>query len=206
MMKKLAVVAFLLCGVVGSVHAEGDAKAGEKKSQVCAACHGADGNSTNAMWPRLAGQNAQYTVKQLKDFKTGSTEDNGRVDASMAGMVANLSEQDMQDLAAFYAKQTVQHEAVPAQYIEMGEALYRGGDAERGVTACIACHGPRGEGMGLAKFPAISGQHVDYTIKQLKAFREGERHNDTNAMMRNIAARMSNTQIEAIAYYLAGLH
>ncbi len=205
-MKKLAALAVLLFSVVGVAQAKGDADAGETKSQVCAACHGADGNSTNPMWPRLAGQNAAYLVKQLQDFKAAATGGKGRMDASMAGMVMNLSEQDMQDIAAYYAKQETQYEAVKAEYLEMGEKLYRGGDVERGVTACTACHGPRGEGLDQAKFPAIAGQHVDYTIKQLQMFRDGSRNNDVNEMMRDIAEKMSDKQIEAIAHYLAGLH
>ncbi len=186
----------------------GDPEAGKAKSLACGACHGADGNSAIPMNPKLAGQHANYLVKQLKEFKeamqTGGKE--GRNNGIM-GMQANLlSEQDMLDIAAYYASQEPQIGAAPENVIAAGEALYRGGDAERKITACIACHGPRGNGMGLAGFPDISGQHAEYTATQLKTFRSGERHNDLNGMMRDIAKKLTDEDIEILSQYLAGLY
>ncbi len=186
----------------------GDAEAGKAKTLVCAACHGTDGNSSIPMNPKLAGQHANYIAKQLQEFKlamqTGGKE--GRNNAIM-GMQANvLSEQDMLDIAAYYQSQESKIGAAPEDVIPSGEALYRGGDAERKITACIACHGPRGNGMGLAGFPDISGQHAEYTAAQLKMFRSGDRNNDMNAMMRDIAKKLTDEDIEILSQYLAGLY
>lgn len=186
----------------------GDAEAGKAKTLVCAACHGTDGNSAIPMNPKLAGQHANYLAKQLKEFKlamqTGGKE--GRNNAIM-GMQANvLSEQDMLDIAAYYQSQEAKIGAAPEDVIPAGESLYRGGDAERKITACIACHGPRGNGMGLAGFPDISGQHAEYTASQLKMFRSGDRNNDLNGMMRDIAKKLTDEDIEILSQYLAGLY
>lgn len=182
------------------IHA-GDAAKGQEKSLVCSACHGTDGNSALGMNPKLAGQSEKYLVKQLKDFKSGD-----RVNAMMSPNAANLSEEDMADLAAYYSSQKVQHTAVADQYIALAQKLYRGGDADRDVPACIACHGAQGNGMPAAGFPAVGGQHPEYTVTTLKSFRDGNRANDENGIMRDIVAKMSDEQIEALANYLAGLH
>jgi cytochrome c553 len=179
----------------------GDAAKGQEKSAVCAACHGTDGNSPLGMNPKLAGQAEKYLVKQLQDFKSKA-----RDNAVMYPMASNLSDQDMADIAAYYSSQKVQHTAVADQYIELAQKLYRGGDADRDVPACIACHGPQGNGMPAAGFPAVGGQHPEYTITTLKSFRDGKRANDENGIMRDIVAKMSDEQIEALANYLAGLH
>lgn len=181
----------------------GDAAKGKEKSVelICGSCHGADGNSVIPANPSLAGQSESYLVKQLKDFKSKA-----RDNAIMSAQAANLTEQDMQDLAAFYASQKVQHMAVASKYIETAQKLYRGGDSDRDIAACIACHGANGEGMPAAGFPAIGGQQPAYTMATLKAFRSGARNNDTNGIMRDIVAKMSDEQIEALSYYLAGLH
>lgn len=187
---------------------KGDPEAGEVKSATCAACHNADGNSALEINPKLAGQHASYLVKQLKEFKlasqTGGKE--GRNNAVMNGMAAALSEQDMLDIAAYFESQTATPGATPEDVIAAGEQLYRGGDMERGITACIACHGPRGDGMGLANFPDISGQHVAYIKSQLEAFRSGQRANDPNGMMRDIAVRLTDADIDILSKYLSGLH
>lgn len=189
-------------------HAQGDAEAGKAKSAACAACHGVDGNSALAMNPKLAGQHEKYLVKQLKDFqlasKTGGEE--GRNNAVMNGMAAPLSEQDILDISAYFASQKGSEGTTPEDVIALGEKLYRGGDLERGITACIACHGPRGNGMSLANFPDISGQHTDYIKSQLEQFRSGQRANDLNGMMRDIAKRMTDDDIEVLSKYLGGLH
>lgn len=207
-MKKLCMLVCLSVGLSASVSAEGDPEAGKAKSAVCAACHGADGNSMIDINPKLAGQHANYLSKQLHEFqlasKTGGAE--GRNNAVMNGMAAPLSEQDIADLSAYFASQEATPGATPEDMVEPGKALYTGGDAERGVTACIACHGPQGNGMQLAGFPDISGQHAAYTAAQLKSFRAGDRANDLNGMMRDIASKLTDKDIEILSNYIAGLH
>jgi len=207
-MKKLCLLLCLSLGMSVSAVAEGDAEAGKAKSAVCAACHGLDGNSMININPKIAGQHEKYLVKQLMEFKLASQTggEEGRNNAVMNGMAAPLSEQDMQDLAAYFASQTPKDGETLEQYVEAGRTLYQGGDESRGVTACIACHGPKGNGMGLAGFPDISGQHKEYTASQLKAFRSGQRHNDMNGMMRDIAMKLTDEDIEILSNYIAGLH
>ncbi len=180
---------------------DGDAEAGESKSTACAACHGPDGNSTNPEWPNLAGQHARYTFQQLKAYKDGT-----RSDPVMMGQVQALDEQDMKDLAVFYAMQTPGVGSADPELAEAGKKLYRGGNLSSGVTACIACHGPRGEGIPTANYPMVSGQHAQYTIAQLRKYRDGERTTDRASMMRDIAARMTDEEIRAVAEYIQGLH
>ena len=207
-MKKLALLLGLTLGFSAVAVAEGDPEAGKNKSVACAACHGNDGNSMIDMNPKLAGQHAKYLVKQLQDFKraaeTGGAE--GRNNAIMNAQAAGLSEQDMIDIAAYFSSQDPQPGSTPEDVIAAGEQLYRGGDLERGITSCIACHGPRGNGMGLANFPDISGQHSAYIKSQLEQFRSGQRANDLNGMMRDIAKRLTDEDIEILSQYLAGLH
>ncbi|GGW96302.1 c-type cytochrome [Alteromonas halophila] len=207
-MKKLCLLVCMSLGLSANVMAKGDAEAGKSKSSVCAACHGPDGNSAIEMNPKLAGQHEGYLTKQLKEFKLASETggEEGRNNAVMNGQAAQLSEQDMMDLAAYFASQDKMSGETPEEFIEPGKALYQGGDPERGITACIACHGPKGNGMGLAGFPDISGQHAAYTATQLKAFRDGSRHNDMNGMMRDIAMKLSDKDIEILSNYVAGLH
>ncbi|BCO32270.1 cytochrome c [Thiohalobacter sp. COW1] len=180
--------------------AAGDASAGKEKSSTCVACHGADGNSANPEWPKLAGQHPDYLVKQLKEFKAGERENQ-----TMAPMAAPLSEQDMQDLAAYYAAQQIQYGEADPDLVELGEQIYRGGNKASGVSACMACHGPAGKGNPAANFPALAGQHATYTGIQLKAFRSSARANDYGSMMRNVAARMTDAEIKAVASYIQGL-
>ena len=192
----------LLAGGVSQAIAAGDAAAGKAKSATCAGCHGADGNSANPEWPKLAGQHADYLDKQLQDFKAGKERNN----AMMAPMVATLSEQDMADLAAYYSAQTIQMGAADKALVELGEKIYRGGNPSSGVAACIGCHGPTGTGNPAANFPSISGQHAKYVENQLYAFKKGERANDAGKMMRNTAAKMTDEEIKAVASYVQGLH
>ncbi|MCC4797467.1 c-type cytochrome [Enterovibrio norvegicus] len=205
-MKKLALLLTLLASF--TVYAQGDAEAGKAKSATCAACHGADGNSLIAANPVLAGQHEKYLLKQLKDFKLGMTSGGaqGRNNAVMAGMVASLSEEDMSDLAAYFAAQTPKAGSTPESSIPVGEQLYLAGDKERGIAACIACHGPRGNGTALSGFPKISSQHADYIKSQLMAFRDKQRNNDMNGMMQIVASKLSDKEIEAISLYVGGLH
>jgi cytochrome c553 len=184
------------------VSAEGSADAGKAKSMTCAGCHGVDGNSVNPEWPSLAGQHASYIARQLAAFKDGS-----RNNPLMSAQAMMLGDQDMQDLGAYFAAQTPATKTVAdAATVDRGRALYLGGDAEKGVTACLACHGPTGAGNAPAGFPAIAGQHAVYAA-QLRAYAKGERKTDAPAkMMRDIASRLSEEDIKAVASYVQGLH
>jgi len=176
----------------------GDVAAGKTKAVVCAACHGADGNSLVPIYPSLAGQSANYITKQLADFKSGN-----RKDPVMAGMVAALTPADMNDLAAYFAVQSTK--AGTGESNEAGHKLYIGGDAAKDVAACVACHGVAGKGMKQAGFPSITGQSQDYLKKQLASFRDGSRGNDNNGIMRNIAIKLSDADIEAVTQYITSL-
>jgi cytochrome c553 len=176
----------------------GDVAAGKTKAATCAACHGADGNSLIPMYPSLAGQSANYIAKQLADFKSGD-----RKDPVMAGMVAALTPADMNDLAAYFAVQSTN--AGTGESNETGHKLYIGGDATKEVAACVACHGVAGKGMKQAGFPSITGQSKDYLKKQLASFRDGSRSNDNSGIMRNIAIKLSDADIEAVAQYITSL-
>jgi len=183
------------------VMAAGDVTAGKGKAAMCAACHGADGNSPSDMFLKLAGQHESYLVKQLADFKSGA-----RKNATMAPMVASLSEQDMADVGAFYASNKVAPGAVSEELLKAGQAVYRGGNKESGLPACMACHGPTGAGMPAAKWPALAGQYSKYTELQLKAFADDTRNNDPSSMMRDIAKKMTADEMKAVSAYVAGLH
>lgn len=185
--------------------AGGNVEAGKTKSAMCAACHGADGNSLVAMYPKIAGQSAVYIAKQLADFKEGvdSAGKAGRVDPVMGGMAASLSEQDRLDLAAYYAIQTPTNGNGKAS--DAGHKFYFGGDEARGITACAACHGANGQGMSQAGFPAVANQNVEYLKTQLGKFRSGVRANDANAMMQNIATKLSDKDIEMISQFMSSL-
>lgn len=201
-MNKLLVSLVLSLGVAGSAHAlQGDAEAGQGKVAVCAACHGNDGNSIMPNWPNLAGQGERYLLKQLVEIKEGV-----RVVPEMTAIVANMSEQDLADAAAFYAAQTPAVGAADPELVARGEAIYRGGDIATGLPACTGCHSPTGQGNDPAAYPQLAGQHATYTAKQLTDFREGNRVNDGDAMiMRTVASRLSNKDIEAVASYIQGL-
>ncbi|GAB2927155.1 c-type cytochrome [Rheinheimera gaetbuli] len=208
-MKKMLFPLALLFGFIGTAQAfDGDAEAGKAKSAVCAACHNADGNSAIDMYPKIAGQHAPYLYKQLRDYKTGmeTAGKQGRNNSIMFGMVAALSDQDMKDLAAYFASQKMKSGTTAENVIERGGQLYRGGDAERGIAACIACHGPRGNGSDLSGFPKISFQHANYLKITLQEFRDGKRANDLNGMMQDIAKKLTDEDIEILSQYLGGLH
>lgn len=196
----LSISALLMA--TSAVQAAGDAEAGKAKSASCAGCHMADGNSVNPMWPKLAGQHSSYLSKQLADFKAGSE----RNSPLMAPIVAALSDQDMQDLAAYFADQSQTPGTADPALVAQGESIYRAGINAKGVSACMACHGPSGVGNAPAKFPRVSGQHAAYTAQTLKDFRDGKRSNDPNGMMRNVVARMTDAEIDAVASYIQGLH
>lgn len=181
------------------------AKARPIVTQVCAACHGIDGNSLTPVNPSLAGQHPEYTLKQLTNFKAQGGKPAERTNPVMAGMVANLSADDMNNLAAYFASQKPKPRAArDPELAKLGQGIYRGGIMAKGVAACASCHSPNGAGMP-AQFPRLSGQYAEYTEAQLKAFRAGERANDSNRMMRAIAAKLSDREIKGLAEYMAGL-
>jgi len=199
-MKKQFAVFVAALVMTGASQAAGDAAAGQTKSVTCLACHSADGNSVNPIWPKLAGQHPEYILKQLADLKSGA-----RKDPLMSPMAAPLSDADMADLAAYFSSQkTAPGTAAPDQ-AKTGETLYRAGNAASGLTACIACHGPSGAGNGAANFPRLAGQHASYVDKALKDLRSGTRSNDPNRMMRDIAGKMTDAEIAAVAQYIQGL-
>lgn len=211
-MKKLVVAsAMLAMAVSGMTHAAaGDPSAGKNKAAVCSACHGADGNSQVASFPKLAGQNSRYLIKQMKDIKGGK-----RPVIEMTGLLDSMSDQDMADIAAYYASQKTTVGAAKKDLVELGERIYRAGIRNKNVSACTACHSPTGQGNGPAGFPALSGQHAAYIAKQLKAFRLGAdqpehdkaRTNDGEIrIMRDTAANLSDLEIEAVSSYISGLH
>jgi cytochrome c553 len=203
-MKKLA--AYLsIClglGLITQVHAEGNAEAGQARSVACAACHGVDGNSVNPQWPSLAGQNAGYLMRQLRAFKAGEREN-----PLMGPQAMMLNDQDIEDLAAYFSSQTIKGGTADPELAPAGERLYRGGNLEANIAACASCHGPGGRGNEPASYPALAGQHADYVVIQLKAYREGSRKTDApmNQMMRGVAARMTDKEMHAVAAYIQGL-
>lgn len=197
-MNKLLISLLITIGVSGAAWAEGDAAAGQGKAAVCFGCHGADGNATAPVFPKLAGQHANYLVKQLKDIKGGV-----RPSPMMMGFAAGLAEQDMEDLAAFFSTLVVSKGvATDADLVAKGKAIYSAGVQSKGVAACAACHGPNGAGNGLAGFPSVEGQHDGYVEAQLKAFRDGARANDPSAMMRDIAGKLNDGEIKAVSAYI----
>lgn len=174
-------------------------------NQVCAACHGADGNSPVPNNPKLAGQIPEYLQKQLVNFKSAGGKKAERDNPVMAGMVVNLSPDDIRNVAAYYAGQRAKVGAAKSkETLALGRKIWRTGDAPRGLPACASCHGAAGAGLP-AQYPRLAGQHAEYTEAQLKAFRAGERRNDANRMMQTVAARMSDPEIRAVADYIAGL-
>ncbi|MEN8214597.1 MAG: c-type cytochrome [Pseudomonadota bacterium] len=200
-MKKIVISAVVATASLTAVSAfAGDAAIGKTKSAVCAACHMADGNSVNPLWPKLAGQHESYMVKQLKEFKSTA-----RKDPIMMGQVASLSEEDMENLSTYFSTQTLKGGEADPALVEAGKLLYNSGNAEKGIAACASCHAPNGAGNPAANFPAIAGQHTVYAEKQLKAFRDSSRANDMGAMMQDVASKMSDDEITAVASYIQGL-
>ena len=174
-------------------------------AQVCAACHAADGNSTAPANPKIADQFSEYLNKQLRDFKPKDGKKPARESPLMMGMVANLSEADMKSLAAYYAAQPLRPSAAADKdLVALGQKIWRGGNPAKGIPACSGCHGPAGSGIP-AQYPRLAGQYAEYLGTQLKAFREATRANDTNGIMRGVAAHMNDREIRAVSEYAAGL-
>ena len=207
-MTRIVALAALLWA--GLVHAQGAAKPEPAKTpavntQVCAACHAADGNSIAPANPKIAGQFPEYLYRQLANFKSQGGKKAERESAVMSGMTANLSDADMKSLAGYYAGQPLKPAAArDKELAAQGQKLFRGGNLASGVTACAGCHGPAGAGIPH-QYPRIAGQYAEYVEAQLKAFRAGSRANDPNGMMRGVAARMTDREIQAVSEYVAGL-
>ena len=164
----------------------------------CAACHGADGNSGSPAFPKLAQQHPEYLVKQLQEFKSGK-----RANAIMMGFAMGLSDADMKNVAAWLASKSAKPNfAKEKDLVVLGERIYRGGIADRQIAACAGCHTPTGAGIP-SQYPRLSGQHADYAVAQLTAFRDGIRKN--NAQMTGVAAKLNDREIKAVSDYIAGL-
>lgn len=214
---RYTVAILALAGVMGAAPALAEqpakadaAKAQQIVTQVCAACHGADGNSVAAANPKLAGQHAEYITKQLINFKIAKPGEQAagvgeRKSAVMSGMVASLTADDVKNLGAYFSEKTIKPGSAKDKDAALrGQKLYKGGNSATGVPACAACHGPSGAGIPV-QFPRLAGQHSEYLITQLKAFRSGERANDAGKMMRMIAIKMNDQEIKDVAEYIAGL-
>jgi cytochrome c553 len=191
---------------VVSLHAvaEGDASAGQAKSALCAACHGVDGNSVVPNWPKLAGQHTEYMVRQFNLIKSGA-----RSVPEMAGIVAGIGDQDIQDMSAWFSSQTNSGGVADESLAILGQRIYKAGNSESGVPACMSCHGPAGEGNPLAGYPALAGQHAMYTSKMLTDFRAGSQwgvDDGPSEIMSGVAAQLASEEIEAVASYIQGLY
>jgi cytochrome c553 len=191
-------VSILLAVSCGSAIAAGNVKAGKTKAEACISCHGEDGNANVPIFPKLAGQHQSYLIKQLREFRSQT-----RVEPTMNAMAGGLSDADIDDIAAYFASFKVRYET--AEPTVLGEKVYRTGNSETKLTACTGCHGPRGAGNPLSAYPHLAGQYSEFISKALNDYKNGERNNDPNAIMRTIAARMSAEEINAVADYIASL-
>lgn len=199
--KQLASAFALLGLAMATAHAEGNVQAGQSKAaSVCVACHGLDGNSVNPEWPSIAGQHADYIAKQVKAFRAGQ-----RTNTLMSPIAMTLTDQEIEDVAAYYATQKIKGAEAAKAKVALGEAIYRGGVASNKVPACMACHGPNGRGNPASMYPSVKGQYATQIAMQLQNYKKGERKTDQNEMMRTIAAKLSDDQITAVAQYIQGL-
>jgi len=178
----------------------GDPQLGQSKALFCSACHGQDGNSMNPTWPSLAGQHRKYTVTALQNYQNGSREN-----IVMQAQLMALSKEDFEDLAAYYNIQKIAKKDFDYDLAQQGESLYRGGNSQSGVAACIACHGPTGRGNPGAGYPSIAGQHAAYTASALKSYASGERKAGLNDMMQALSSRLSDQEIQAVSEYIQAL-
>lgn len=209
-MKRVAVLLSVTLGWASSGFAaeaqpKGDAAAGKSMSVACGACHGADGNSASP-FPKLAGQGEKYLLKQLRDIRDGA-----RAIPTMVGQLDGKTDQELADIAAYFASQTRSGGQTDPQFLALGAAIFRGGIPARNVAACSGCHSPTGGGNAPGGFPALAGQHAQYVADQLRAYRKGYedpagRTNDGDTrIMRDIAFGMSDKEIDAVSSYIAGL-
>jgi cytochrome c553 len=202
LMKKIIICSIALMFALSTTAQAGDAAAGKTKAAACGGCHGADGNSMVPTFPKLAGQNEKYIVRELHAFKTST----GRSNPLMLGMAAPLSDTDMADIGAYFQTQKISAAATSdASKLAMGREIYNGGDLTKGVPACKACHSPTGSGNPGEGYPQLKGQYVAYTLAQLQAFKSGARTTDDKALMRDIVAKLSDAELEAVANYIASL-
>jgi len=202
-MKKLIAGVVLGVGLTTLAHGAGNPQAGEQKAAVCTSCHGPGGQKPiMAIYPKLSGLGEKYLYRQMTAIKAGD-----RAVPEMTGLLDAMSDQDLQDLAAYFnAQERIVNQANP-DLIEQGAALYRGGNLATGVPACAACHSPQGKGNEPGGYPALGGQNADYVAKQLKAYRDGTRATDANSnIMIDVASRLTDAEIEALANYVSGLH
>lgn len=197
-------ITYIFLALIPINPAYSDVEKGKELSASCAACHGDDGISLNPVWPKLAGQNPKYLASQLHEFKKGP--DGNRNNAVMYGIAVNLSDQDIEDLSEYYSSLKSTVGLTKDEYLELGRNIYRGGNMEIKMQACISCHGPNGQGNYAAAIPMLSGQHSQYTYQQLKNFQTSIRSNDYNKMMRNIVHRMTDEEMKAVASYIEGLY
>lgn len=198
------IMAFLLALAPLVAMSAGDPEAGEQKAATCAACHGADGNSAVAAWPKIAGQHPDYLARQTRMVR-----DQTRVVTQMYGLVMNLSDEDIDDLAAFYAQQTISPGVADEALVELGRQVYHDGNRDTGVPACAACHGPAGNGIPGAQYPMLRAQHADYTADRLNRYRAGEVNgggDPYSRIMAGVASNLSDEEIQAVSSYIEGLH
>ncbi len=217
MKKKLLIlsISLVLTSATSILHAEGNINAGKHKAESCASCHGDNGNSLVATFPKLAQQHSSYLKRQLHEFKDGS-----RNDPMMSAMALPLTDEDIADISAYYATQKISENSLPVlasddedekpagnkdvqTLIAQGSNLYRNGDLKREVSACIACHGSLGEGNKPASFPVLKSQHADYLIKTLTDFKSGSRSKNPENIMNMIAKKMTDDEIKAVSYRIS---
>jgi len=197
-------IAILLALAPLAALASGDPVAGEQKAAVCAACHGADGNSAVAAWPKIAGQHHDYLARQTRMVR-----DQTRDVAQMYGLVMNLSDEDIDDISAYYAQQTIEPGVADEAYVELGRKVYHDGNRDSGVPACAACHGPAGGGIPGAHYPMLRAQHADYTADRLNRYRAGEVNgggDPYSRIMAGVAANLTDEEIQAVSSYIEGLY
>tara|TARA_B100000035_G_scaffold147765_1_gene125984 strand:- start:112 stop:729 length:618 start_codon:yes stop_codon:yes gene_type:complete len=199
----LAIIFFVTINLINPAYSS-DIDKGKELSVSCAACHGDNGISVNPVWPKLAGQNPKYLASQLYEFRKGA--EGNRNNAVMYGIALTLSDSDIEDLSAYYASLKSNVGLTQDKYLELGRDMYRGGNMDIKIQACISCHGPNGQGNYAAGIPMLSGQHSQYTYQQLKNFQSSMRSNDYNKMMRNIVHRMTDEEMKAVASYIEGLY
>ena len=190
--------------IAGVAFADGDPEAGKSKASICSACHGMDGNSQIAEWPKIAGQHEGYLARQTRMVR-----DQQREVAQMYPIVMNLSDEDIADISAWYASQTIEPGTADEALVEQGRALYHGGNHESGVPACMACHGPAGNGIPGAGYPMVRAQHAQYTADRLRRYRDGETNGPDDPyskIMVGVAENLTDAEIEAVSSYIQGLH
>ena len=188
-------------GMIGQFISAGDPVAGRDKAASCVACHGADGNSASGAFPSLAGQNVNYLIRQMQDIQSEV-----RPVPTMVGQLDGMSEQDLTDIAAWYASNASRPGLALEDEVALGERIYRVGIKKRGIVACTGCHAPNGKGNAPAGFPSLAGQFPEYIVQQLQLYQSGERHNDPEGIMRDVAAYMVPKEMSAVAQYIYGLH